>query len=293
MSSTNKTDYLHLSQFEGGDSPKWLIDYNNDMRAVDQAMANLNPNVGATYTQITGDLNEITNSGWYYASTGQTENHPPQSGSVFFALVVRKMFNTMIIQDAYFGGLTQYRYTRIYRQQPDGAACAWTDWEALPTVGYLKTYLPVGSVFAWVTAAAPSGFLLCNGQAVSRTTYSNLFSVLKTTYGPGDGSTTFNLPNISGRVVMGASSGHPIASSGGSETQDLFAAIGAVQDDVGTIGYKATSPPVSQYDMAISGGIVTASTSVNANHGSCVYTSDGKKPSTLSPYLALNYIIKY
>jgi len=62
-------------------------------------------------------------------------------------------------------------------------ACGKIDYFALPTVGY--------------------GYLLCNGQAVSRTTYSVLFGVIGTTYGAGDGSTTFNVPNISSALTVG------------------------------------------------------------------------------------------
>lgn len=293
MPSTNKTDFLKLSQFEGGDCPKWLADYNGDMRAIDQAMAGLNPNVKKYYTKITGNLNEVTDSGWYYASTEDTENCPPKAGSVLFALVVRKMFDTLIIQDVYFGGLTQYRYTRICRQQAGGAAVGWGDWELIPTSGVLKTYLPVGSILTWATATAPTGFLLCNGQAVSRTKYATLFALLQTTYGVGDGTTTFNLPNLSGRVVLGASTSRQVAVSGGSETQELIAAVGAVQGNTGTIGYKAASAPPFDYDMAIEGtGTVTAGTPVTANHGAMVCGMNGETPSNLPPFLTLNYIIK-
>lgn len=53
----------------------------------------------------------------------------------------------------------------------------------------------------------PYGYLLCNGAAVSRTTYAKLFNVIGTAYGSGDGSTTFNLPNIEGRFVEGGTVG--------------------------------------------------------------------------------------
>ena len=63
--------------------------------------------------------------------------------------------------------------------------------------------MPVGCVIPFAGAAAPTGWLLCQGQAVSRTTYAQLFSVIGTTYGSGDGSTTFNLPDMRGRVAVG------------------------------------------------------------------------------------------
>jgi microcystin-dependent protein len=65
--------------------------------------------------------------------------------------------------------------------------------------------MPTGSVTSFAGSSAPSGWLLCDGRStgISRTTYANLFAVIGTTYGSGDGSTTFNLPDLRGRVVGG------------------------------------------------------------------------------------------
>lgn len=63
---------------------------------------------------------------------------------------------------------------------------------------------PTGAMFLWGTGSAPSGYLICDGSAVSRTTYAALFAVLSTTYGAGDGSTTFNLPDFRGSSPIGA-----------------------------------------------------------------------------------------
>ena len=60
---------------------------------------------------------------------------------------------------------------------------------------------PAGSVMIWAGTTVPTGYLLCDGSAVSRTTYSDLFSAIGTTYGVGDGSSTFNLPNFQGRYL--------------------------------------------------------------------------------------------
>tara|TARA_R100000458_G_C8245511_1_gene223544 strand:- start:32 stop:937 length:906 start_codon:yes stop_codon:yes gene_type:complete len=62
---------------------------------------------------------------------------------------------------------------------------------------------PTGAVFAMAHSTVPSGYLECNGAAVSRSTYANLFSVLSTTYGTGDGSSTFNLPDLRGEFIRG------------------------------------------------------------------------------------------
>ena len=78
---------------------------------------------------------------------------------------------------------------------------------------------PTGAVFAMAHSTVPSGYLECNGAAVSRSTYANLFAVLSTTYGSGNGSSTFNLPDLRGEFIRGwdnsrgVDSGRSIASS--------------------------------------------------------------------------------
>lgn len=74
--------------------------------------------------------------------------------------------------------------------------------------------IPAGVMHQYAGATAPSGYLLCDGSAVSRTTYAALFAVLSTTYGAGNGSTTFNLPDLRGRVPMGAGTGTGLNASG-------------------------------------------------------------------------------
>ena len=85
---------------------------------------------------------------------------------------------------------------------------------------------PIGSVLAFAGSTAPAGYLLCNGQAVSRTTYSALFEVLGTTYGAGDGTETFNVPDYRECALVGA----------GSNTNDTIAThdsytVGEFKDD--------------------------------------------------------------
>ena len=81
--------------------------------------------------------------------------------------------------------------------------------------------VPSGSVFCMAVATVPSGYLECNGAAVSRTTYAALFAIIGTNYGTGNGSSTFNLPDLRGEFVRGfdngrgADSGRSIASSQG------------------------------------------------------------------------------
>lgn len=78
-----------------------------------------------------------------------------------------------------------------------------------------------GSIYMFAGSTAPAGFLECDGSAVSRDTYATLFDVIGTTYGSGDGSTTFNVPDLSGKVALGVSGNHALATSGGEETHAL------------------------------------------------------------------------
>lgn len=84
--------------------------------------------------------------------------------------------------------------------------------------------MTAGSVYLFAGNTAPQGYLLCDGSAVSRDTYATLYAVIGDTFGAGDGVSTFNLPNLSGRVVIGASTNHAFASTGGEETHVLTSA---------------------------------------------------------------------
>lgn len=71
--------------------------------------------------------------------------------------------------------------------------------------------------------SAPVGWLICDGSAISRTSYSALFDTIGVTYGSGDGITTFNIPDLKGKVIIGSSESHPVSSVGGEEDHQLTA----------------------------------------------------------------------
>jgi microcystin-dependent protein len=98
-------------------------------------------------------------------------------------------------------------------------------------------------------SSAPTGWLLCNGAAVSRTTYADLFTAISTTFGTGDGSTTFNLPDCTGRVIAGKEAaatrltsavsgvdGATLGSASGSQSHTLTIPELPVVTPAGTIG---------------------------------------------------------
>jgi len=77
--------------------------------------------------------------------------------------------------------------------------------------------VPAGSIQMWATASAPSGYVICNGTAISRTLYSTLFGVIGTTFGVGDGSTTFNVPDYTNRMPYGTT----VGATGGAATTTI------------------------------------------------------------------------
>jgi len=88
-----------------------------------------------------------------------------------------------------------------------------------------------GSIIMWPLNTAPEGYLVCNGLAVSRSTYSALFAVLGTTYGAGDGSTTFNVPDYRGQFLRGWANGSSTDPDRASRTNR---GDGTTGDNVGT-----------------------------------------------------------
>lgn len=81
--------------------------------------------------------------------------------------------------------------------------------------------MEVGNICMYAGSTAPSGFLVCDGSSISRTVYADLFAAIGTAYGIGDGNSTFNIPDLSGRVAVGSATGMSMGSTGGSETVTL------------------------------------------------------------------------
>lgn len=95
-------------------------------------------------------------------------------------------------------------------------------------------FMPVGVVVPFAGSSSPAGWQLCYGQAISRTTYAGLFSTIGTTYGSGDGSTTFNVPDLRGRVVageddMGGTAASRLTAGGSGITGTTLGATGGTQ----------------------------------------------------------------
>jgi len=103
----------------------------------------------------------------------------------------------------------------------------------IATTSFAKsTGVPTGSIFMWGVASAPTDYLFCNGAAVSRATYSALFALIATTFGVGDGSTTFNLPNFNGSMPIGVT---------GATSSSFTGSIAVATSTTGTLTVTAGS----------------------------------------------------
>jgi len=153
-----------------------------------------------------------------------------------------------------------------------------------PTIPTPTDPVPTGTVSAFAGSAAPTGYALCDGSAVNRTTQAALFAVIGTTYGVGDGSTTFDLPDLQGRVIAGM---------GGSllSGTDALGAEGGVKEHTLTIDqmpshtHAGTTQSVLQTD--------TGAGRLTNDAGNLTGATGGGQPHpNVQPTMILNYIIK-
>lgn len=158
----------------------------------------------------------------------------------------------------------------------------------------VNTNTPTGIVSIFAGTTAPDGWLICDGSAVSRTTYSNLFDVIGTSYGNGDGSTTFNLPNLKGRIPVGLDSNDnsfdTVGETGGEKTHTLTInempshshGFEGVNTGTTVTGETGNYPAKINQD-----------TKPNWPGNASYSVGGGEAHNNLQPYIVMNYIISY
>ena len=182
--------------------------------------------------------------------------------------------------------VTQAQYDALsYAEKNDGTIYFVKD--GTPESLIVNDSSPIGAMQAYGGDTAPEGWLICDGSLVSRTTYSELFAVIGETYGAGDGNTTFNLPDLRGRAIIGEGTGtatdataHSLGDAGGKETHTLDVTEMPSHNHSGsTLGWTPSNMG--------SGNAFRAVTDGNTNN-----TGGGLAHNNMQPYLVCNYIIK-
>ena len=168
--------------------------------------------------------------------------------------------------------------------------------------------IPTATIVPWSSSSVPSGFLECNGAAVSRSTYSALFAIVGTTYGAGDGASTFNLPDLQDNVAMGKSGTKALASTGGANTVAASGTVGGSTANASlstaqlashSHSIRTTTYPTASNSNLRQGASATAGSVNSGNQGSGTGHShnmsanfSGTATSVVQPYLTILYIIK-
>lgn len=153
---------------------------------------------------------------------------------------------------------------------------------------------PSGAVMAYAGITEPTGWLFARGQAVSRATYADLFAAIGTTYGAGDGSTTFALPDLRGHVVagrdnMGGTSANRLTNQSGGVDGDVLGATGGAERH--TLTQTEMPAHTHQYGTSGSGGGGTSGGGASSTRATSS-TGGGGAHNNVQPTIILNYIIK-
>ena len=162
--------------------------------------------------------------------------------------------------------------------------------------------VPIGTILDFAAATAPTGYLVCDGSAVSRTTYSKLFAVIGTTWGAGNGSTTFNVPDFRGRTSIGAGTGtasdataHALGSKGGTETHKLTGAqsgVPAHNHPLPNTAIVYNADGTQRLATSGSGTKSSVNTSVGLSTASNTAADASSAHPNMQPYAAVTKIIR-
>ena len=153
--------------------------------------------------------------------------------------------------------------------------------------------LPSGSVIEYAGDTAPNGWLICDGSAISREIYANLFEVIGLTFGGGDGTTTFNIPNLKGKIPVGLNSDDSdfniLGKAGGEKTHILTSNEMPSHNHRQTV--TASRSGSGNTYVSWNANNLTGSKDTGARN--TLNTGGGQAHNNLQPYIVLNYIIKY
>jgi len=173
----------------------------------------------------------------------------------------------------------------------DGQANAQGQALAHRTAYLNKRMNPIGEVIMYAGSTAPYGYLVCNGAAVSRATYASLFTLVGTSFGQGNGTTTFNLPDLRGRFVRMVDGGAGLDPDAAGRT--AMATGGATGNNIGSVQGDEFKAHTHELTTGTSIGLTTEFDTTNGNSaGTPIQTSSTGGNETRPVNAYLNFIIK-
>jgi microcystin-dependent protein len=164
--------------------------------------------------------------------------------------------------------------------------------------------LPAATVHAFAGTSAPEGWAMCDGSEVSRTDYAALFAAIGTTYGVGDGSTTFNLPDMRGEFLRGLDNMGTAAGARGKDVDGTARTVGQTQANATAVNGLATNTTGSSHSHTVTKGNsaafngpyiyrATGTTNTQTTNGAGTHTHGLTGDTETRPAnMAINYIIK-
>lgn len=328
--SASFTNNLQANTINGvavGSSPKFTDTTYSSLAAASGGTAVSLVTTGEKYrwnskTSNTGTITSVKTTAGAHTTVNVTSgavsfNVPTTAAHVGAVPTTRKVNNKALSSDITLTAsdvgatkaqeLTQAEYdTLTTEEKNNGTVYYITDGQ--PEKYIVNDSVPIGAIQAYGGATAPANWLMCDGSAVSRTTYSELFSAIGTSFGEGDGSTTFNLPDLRGRTAIGSGLGtapdaveRSTGQVGGSERVTLTTAQmpSHTHNYSRAVAQWGTASETSLSTAQLQSNTSTATSGAffsdrfnNAAYKAVVNTGGGESHGNMPPYVATNYIIK-
>ena len=266
----------------------YMMQHMNGVQTVNGVKADAAGNVNVKslvneqiYTAV--DLNNYKTAGIYYCGDGTLANtiiNLPIK-TAFYLEIVNMTKNTKQVFTA-FNPSNPRSYIRTYYEPNQ----EWGEWKEFAYKNDMPL-IPVGIIMPFAgNGSIPDGWVICNGAAVSRSTYAALFAAIGTTYGTGNGSTTFNLPDLTNRFIEGSNTAGTVLAAGlpnitGNISAFKSSISGAFEGSNDTNRYDGWNDSQDEYAV---------STSFDASRSNGIY---GASSTVQPPALTMRFCIKY
>ena len=287
-------DFFDFSKLKN--KPTKLSQFNNDTNFVDHTVSNLINYYDKNSTYTKEEINQMISSVATMSVQVVEELPTTDISSTTIYLRLKTTGEESNVYDEYL--YVNNTWEKIGDTSLDLSNYATKDYVDQLISSSKMDMLPVGTVFPWFTNDIPTNFLELNGQAVSRTIYSDLFELYGTTYGTGDGSTTFNLPNLSGRVPIGLDSDdtdfNEVGKTYGEKEHTLTVDELAEHNHVGKIAVSNKAPGPTRYyfqPLGTTGGD-PSNTDVFSSSIPVLNRGGNQPHNNVQPSIVVKYIVK-